>query len=201
MRASKIRDLVHFIRIAVTAFCLAAASSTAAIAQVAPESYGGNQTVAVGGTVSGFRLDYGKRDLGGAGVFVDADLNDRIGLTGEANWLWLHQFADTHFSTYLAGPRLTFNNRGNFRPYIKGLVGGGLFNFPYNYAHGSYFVAAGGGGLDYHIAPRLRLRLVDFEYQYWPEFSFGAIKPYGVSVGIQYQLFGCAQCRPRHMGR
>jgi hypothetical protein len=42
---------------------------------------------------------------------------------------------------------------------------------------------------------------VDFEYQYWPEFSFGAIKPYGISVGIRYQLFGCSQCRPRHMGK
>jgi hypothetical protein len=180
---------------------LVAAFSSAAHAQVAPASYGGNQTVSVGGTVSGYRLDYGKRDLGGAGVFADADLNGKVGIVGEANWLWVHQFADTHFSTYLVGPRLAFNPRGNFRPYIKGLVGGGLFNFPYSYAHGSYFVAAGGAGLDYHVAPRLSVRLVDFEYQYWPEFSFGAIKPYGISVGIRYQLFGCSQCRPRHMGK
>jgi hypothetical protein len=177
--------------------------SMAAIAhgQVSPSSYGGNQTFAVGGMVSGSRLDYGKRDLGGAGVYVDGDLNDHWGLEGEANWAWLHQFADTHFSTYLGGPRLNFNTHGNLRPYVKVLGGGGLFNFPYNYAHGSYFVMAGGGGLDYHFAPRFRLRVVDFEYQYWPEFSFGAIKPYGVSVGVQYQLFGCASCEPRHLGQ
>jgi hypothetical protein len=203
MRASQIMDLLHSIRIrfAVILLGLTVGLAATAMSQVAPESYGGNQTISVGGTVSGFRLDYGKHDLGGAGVFADADLNDRVGITGEANWLWLHQFADTHFSTYLAGPRMAFNLRGNLHPYIKGLVGGGLFNFPYSYAHGSYFVAAGGGGLDYHIAPRIRLRLVDFEYQYWPEFSFGPIKPYGVSVGIRYQIFGCAHCQPRHMGR
>jgi Outer membrane protein beta-barrel domain len=175
--------------------------AVAARAQVAPASYGGNQTIAVGGMVSGFRLDYGKRNLGGAGVFVDGNFNDRWGLQGEANWLWVHQFADTHYSTYLAGPRLTFNPYGNLRPYIKGLAGGGLVNFPYSYAHGSYFVAAGGGGLDYHVAPRIRLRLVDFEYQYWPQFSFGAIKTYGVSVGVEYQIFGCSHCEPRRLGR
>jgi Outer membrane protein beta-barrel domain len=172
-----------------------------AAAQVSASSYGGNQTFAVGGMASGFHLDYGKRYLGGAGVYVDGDLNDHWGLEGEANWLWLHQFADTHFSTYMGGPRYNFNTRGNFRPYVKALGGGALFNFPYNYARGSYFVVAGGGGLDYHIAPRLRLRVADFEYQYWPEFSFGAIKPYGVSVGIQYQLFGCDSCRPHQLGK
>ncbi len=188
-------------RCAVILFLLTAGLASTALAQVAPASYGGNQRVTVGGTVSGFELDYGQRKLGGAGVFVDANFNDRWGIQGEANWLWVHQFADTHFSTYLGGPRLTFNTRGNFQPYVKGLVGGGLFNFPYSYAHGSYFVAAGGGGLDYHIAPRISLRLADFEYQYWPQFSFGAIHPYGVSVGVEYHLFGCSRCEPRHMGR
>jgi hypothetical protein len=194
---------VHLGRIcsAVTFVCLTAGFAATAHGQVAASSYGGNQTIAVGGMVSGFNLDYGKRDLGGAGIFADGDLNDRWGLHGEANWLSVHQFADTHFSTYLGGPRFNFNTRGNFRPYVKLLGGGGLFNFPYNYARGSYFVTAGGGGLEYHVAPRIRLRVVDFEYQYWPQFSFGAIKPYGVSVGFEYQLFGCSGCEPRHMGR
>ncbi|MFT4112243.1 outer membrane beta-barrel protein [Silvibacterium sp.] len=185
--------------------CLLAALALAwaqwACAQVAPSSYGGNQTIAVGGEISGFRLDYGKRDLGGIGIFADADLNNRIGLTGEANWMRLHQFADTHFSTYMGGPRLNFNTRGNWRPYLKVVAGGGLFNFPYNYATGSYFVVAGGGGLDYHIAPRWRVRVADFEYQYWPQFTFGAIHPYGVSAGLEFQLFGCSRCEPRGLGR
>jgi hypothetical protein len=181
--------------------CLMAGLATACFAQVAPSSYGGNQTFAVGGMVSGFHLDYGKRYLGGAGVYVDGDLNDHWGLEGEANWIWLHQFADTHFSTYMGGPRRNFNVNGNLRPYVKGLGGGGLFNFPYNYARGSYFVLAAGGGLDYHAARRIRLRLVDFEYEYWPQFSFGAIKPYGVTFGVEYQLFGCASCEPRRLGK
>jgi hypothetical protein len=188
-------------RVFVILFCVTVGFAATAAAQVAAASYGGDQTLMVGGTVSAFRLDYGKRGLGGAGVFVETNLNDRWGLQGEANWLWVRQFADTHFSTYLAGPRFNFNTRGNLEPYLKGVAGGGLFNFPYNYAHGSYLVVAGGGGLDYHVAPRIRLRLADFEYQYWPQFTFGSIKPYGVSTGVEYQLFGCASCKPRHMGR
>lgn len=201
MRAVEVRDRIRSICVAVAACCLMAGFTTAAYAQVAASSYGGNQIFVVGGSVSGFHLDYGKRDLGGAGVFVDGDLNDHWGLEGEANWIWLHQFADTHFSTYLGGPRFNLKSGGNLRIYVKGLAGGGLFNFPYNYARGSYFVAAGGGGMDYWVAPRIRLRLVDFEYQYWPQFSFGAIEPYGVSVGVEYQLFGCSGCRPRHLGK
>lgn len=171
-----------------------------AVGQVAPASYGGNQTVWVGGSVSAFNLDYGHRDLGGGTVFAETNLNDHLGLLGEASWLEYHQFADTHFSTYLGGPRFNFNTRGDWEPFIKALAGGGLFNFPYNYAHGSYFVVAGGGGLDYHMARRVNMRVVDFEYQYWPQFSFGAIHPYGVSVGFEYLLFGCASCEPRHLG-
>jgi hypothetical protein len=186
---------------AVTMLCLVAAFVNAAHAQVGASSYGGNQTFAVGGMVSGFHLDYGKRYLGGAGAYVDGDLNDHWGLEGEANWLWLHQFADTHFSTYMGGPRFNFNTSGKWRPYVKALGGGALFNFPYSYARGSYLVVAGGGGLDYRMASRFRLRVADFEYQYWPEFSFGAIKPYGVTVGLQYQLFGCDSCKPRHLGK
>jgi hypothetical protein len=175
--------------------------AAAASAQVAASSYGGNQTFAVGGMGSGFHLDYGHRDLAGAGIYADGDLNDRWGLEGEANWLWLHQFADTHYSTYLGGPRRNFNVNGNFRPYVKLMGGGGLFNFPYSYAHGSYFVVAGGGGLDYHAAHRLRIRLADFEYQYWPQFSFGAIKTYGVTAGVEYEIFGCSRCEPRGLGK
>jgi hypothetical protein len=68
---------------------------------------------------------------------------------------------------------------------VKGLAGIGKFNFPYNYAKGRYFVIAGGGGLDYRINPRLSVR-GDFEYQYWPQFTFGPMSSGGASISLRY---------------
>jgi len=69
------------------------------------------------------------------------------------------------------------------------LVGFGLFNFPYNFAHGSYLVVAPGGGVDFRLNRRFRVRLVDFEYQIWPQFTYGAMSSVGVSAGIRYRIF------------
>jgi len=45
------------------------------------------------------------------------------------------------------------------------------------------------------VGKRLRLRLVDFEYQEWPGFAYGAIHPYGVSAGISYQVLGSSRTK------
>lgn len=158
-------------------------------AQVEQSAVGGNEMVSVGGMVSGFENNYGNRKLGGAGVFVDVDWNRHLGLEGEANWSFLHQRDQVKDSTYLGGPRYTFNGYRRFRPYVKALVGDGEFQFPFNYGHGSYLVVAPGGGVDFRLNRRVRLRLADFEYQYWPSFTFGSLSNYGVSAGIKIRIF------------
>ena len=119
--------------------------------------------------------------------FVDADTIRHFGVEAEGRWLEWHQTADVHAETYLIGPRYHFNV-GRFQPYVKGLVGLGEFNFSYNYAHGSYAVVAGGGGADYRLNHRWSVRVVDFEYQYWPQFTFGAMNSVGVTTGIRYRI-------------
>jgi len=156
-----------------------------------PESAIGDwSSLSVGGTFSTTRLQYGQHWLEGGGVFVDGNFNWRFGVEGEANWAVLHQLSDTHATTYLVGPRYQMNAFDNyrFRPYVKFLAGDGEFNFPYNYAHGSYFVMAPGGGLDYWLNSRIRLRLLDAEYQYWPGFTYGSQTNLSVSVGIRYRI-------------
>lgn len=156
-----------------------------------PESaVGGNEGLAVGGGVSATRLQYGQHWLGGGVVFVDANWNWHYGIEGEANWAVLHQQSSTHAETYLIGPRYQFRGIGDyrFRPYAKFLMGDGEFNFPYNYAHGSYFVIAPGGGVDYRVNSRFRIRLADVEYQYWPGFTFGSMSNVSVSVGVRYRI-------------
>jgi hypothetical protein len=155
-------------------------------AQVAEAAVGGEQRLSLGGFVSGFHLDYGKRTLGGAGIYVDADLNPHLGIEGEARWMFLHQENQTKFNTYLGGPRYQFSSIRRLRPYVKVLAGEATFQFPYKYATGNYFIVSPGGGLDYRINHRIRLRLVDFEYQYWPDFTYGSMSTYGLNCGVSY---------------
>jgi hypothetical protein len=54
-----------------------------------------------------------------------------------------------------------------------------------DYADGSYFVLAPGGGVNLALGrSRYSVRLVDFEYQWWLNFPFGTLRPYGASTGI-----------------
>jgi len=76
---------------------------------------------------------------------------------------------------------------GRLQPYVKGLGGMGKFNFTHGYAQGSYFVVAGGGVADYRLSPRWSAR-ADFEYQYWPQFTFGAMSSGGVTLGVRYLI-------------
>jgi hypothetical protein len=46
---------------------------------------------------------------------------------------------------------------------------------------------APGGGIDYCLGPRWSVR-VDGEYQYWPQFTFGAMSSAGVTVGFRYLI-------------
>jgi hypothetical protein len=140
----------------------------------------------VGGGVSGYYLQYGAQKSLGITGYLDADSVRCLGMESEARFLDFHLAHDIHAETYLAGPRYHFN-MNRFQPYIKGLGGIGDFNFSYNYAHGRYIVIAPGGGFDYRVSPRLSVR-ADFEYQYWPKFTFGAMSSPGASVGFRYLL-------------
>jgi hypothetical protein len=35
----------------------------------------------------------------------------------------------------------------------------------------------------------LNIRLIDVEYQKWPQFTFGTFPPYGVGFGLSYHIF------------
>ena len=158
-----------------------------------PESAtGADQHFTVGGFVNATYLDYGQHWIGGAGGSFDANFSWRLGVEGEANFTFYREQANTHATTWLVGPRYQFGALGRsygYRPYVKYLVGDGQFNFPYNFARGSYFVMAPGAGMDYRLNDRWRLRLVDLEFQYWPEFTFGATSTYQLTTGIRYNVF------------
>lgn len=163
-------------------------------AQAMPTATGPGAYLAGGVAVSGFVPDYGNNHLGGITGYVDANLTWRFGVEGEARYLIYNQAFQTNEITYLAGPRISFRPK-HLRPYAKFLVGRGIFNFPYGYAQGRYFVWAPGGGVEWELGRRINVRLVDFEYQKWPNFGgpgtgyqFGTLSPYGLSFGLSYKF-------------
>lgn len=166
----------------------------ALLAQAKPTATAPGAYVAVGGTYSYFQIDYGNRVLGGVGAFVDLNLRRQLGIEAEGRWLRQNQVVDVHETTYLIGPRVQIH-RGRLAPYVKGLVGIGQINLPYNFGTDTSLALVPGGGLDVDVTDRIKLRLVDFEYQIWPQFSdapgqqYGTLTPYGVSAGLSIQLF------------
>ena len=152
----------------------------------------------VGGSVSYFDAAYGGYKVMGAvgSVNFSPFIWDRVGLVAEGRWLSLnasHGFAEYN---YLAGPvyRIPMSEHRMIHPYVKGLIGEGIVDFPNNFAYGRYFVFAPGGGVDLTLNRRWRLR-ADYEYQIWPQApgipdeSVPMMKPNGVSVGFTYRVF------------
>jgi hypothetical protein len=167
----------------------------AAHAQAVPAADAGGMRLSAGGAVSGYELGYGQVKILGGSAFVDADTLRHFGVEGEARWLTFHlpadqkgPAADEHASTYLAGLRYS-RYYGRFQPYAKGLVGFGLFNYPYNFARETDLVIAPGGGVDFRITRRIRWRAMDFEYQLWPQFNYGQMSSYGLSTGVRVKIF------------
>jgi hypothetical protein len=150
---------------------------------------GGETSLSAGATFSQYQMDYGKRALGGYAIHADWDRTRRWGVEFEARVLRLNQEVGTHETTFLVGPRYILR-RKVFSPYAKLLLGDGKFHYPYNYAEGSYFVLAPGAGVEVRMGEsRYSIRLVDFEYQSWPNFSFNGLNPYGVSGGLSVRIF------------
>ncbi len=164
-----------------------ASGARVARAQALPTATGPGGFIAVGAMGSGFQVDYGKRWIGGGGVYADANLTWRYGLETEVRQLRYHQEAGVRESTYLIGPRVTLRPTG-VMPYAKVLVGVGGFRYPYGYAKGNYLVIAPGAGIDYSLGDRLTLRLLDFEYQDWQNFTYGHLHPYGISFGVSVRV-------------
>ena len=163
--------------------CTASAAAQAVAAATGPGSY-----VAIGGGISAFQVDYGHQNLGGGFVYADLNPQWRIGFEGEARFLRLHNFEQVTESTYLGGLHVLLLRPRRFQPYAKVLAGVGKITLPFAYAHGSFLTYAPGVGLDVALNDRVTVRALDFEYQHWPQFTYGALSPYGVSAGISFRL-------------
>jgi hypothetical protein len=158
-------------------------------AQVGASGDRGALAVSAGATATGDYVQYGERRMLGITGFVDADTRRHLGIEAEGRWEEYYQTANVHLETYSAGARYHLTLR-RFQPYVKGLIGFGDFNFPYNLATGRYLVTTAGAGLDIRLGQRFQIRAADVEYQYWPQFTFGSMTTMSASVGLRIHVFG-----------
>jgi opacity protein-like surface antigen len=179
----------------ILAFAALALAPAALLAQAAPAVRDGIPPLTVGGYYSYFSPDYNPNNLSGAGVYVDWNLRllKRIGVEGEARWLRFNQTQGSYEDNYLVGPRYA-RRYGKFVPYVKFLMGAGELEFNSNEGHGGYFAMAPGGGVDYRVTRKLSIRLIDYEYQFWPSALGGGLpsnglSPHGFSFGAGYRIF------------
>lgn len=164
------------------------ASVSQSCGQALPAATGPGSYVNVGITGSLFNVNYGQRWVGGGTLYVDANLYRKVGAEFQFQSLRFHQEGGIRETTYLAGPRYSFRAHG-LVPYAKILAGRGTFIYPYGYGRGTYFVFAPAAGLDYDLSPRIKLRLINLEYQKWQQFTFGDLHPYGASTGVSFRIF------------
>lgn len=178
-------------------FFLLSAGATFARAQVIYSATRPDHSLNVGLMGSLYQPDYagngvaqtGPQDLLGWGAYVDLRLTHWIQLEAESRWLRFNQYHNIYEDNYLIGPRVPIRETKHFKPYGKALFGYGKMNFQYNFAYGHSADIALGGGVDIPMTRRLTLRAFDFEYQFWPNWYYGDLKPYGGSVGVSYRVF------------
>ncbi len=141
--------------------------------------------------------DYGPQYFKGYGAYATLDFYKRFGgyFGAELDFRQANGFSSTYERTYEVGGRYV-RQYGRFHPYVKGLVGRGVWNAPpfpgSNQSEGNlaYNMFALGGGLDYNFNRFLNLR-GDFEFQKWgsdPILLPNGLTPYVYSFGAAYHF-------------
>lgn len=168
-------------------------------AQAVATATGPGSYIAVGGGMSAFQQDYGGRVANGGWVFAEMNPTWRYGFEAEARWLRPKAPDEVSETNYLVGIRVAVRPHA-LRPYAKFLVGDEHIVLPFRYATGDFLAYVPGAGVDYELGDRLTLRAADFEYQVIPAFTFGQLRPYGISAGLSLRLNGVDRL-PRSAGR
>ena len=127
----------------------------------------------------------------GVTAFGDIGLTQRIGLEVTFHDLNLITPQDFGQTTILAGPRFSIALEDRANIYLKALGGIGRFNYQspsYTPHSDSYAVAAFGGGIEFRLSRHINLRPIDAEYQIWPGYPTGTLKPFITSIGAAYRF-------------
>lgn len=144
----------------------------------------------VGGGFTTADSDYLPNRINGGAAYFDYDFIHNFGIEGVFHFVKDGGGSDVYEKTYEIGGRY-HRNYGRFSPYVKGMYGRGVFNFPafpgFRHANLAYNLFAVGGGVDYRILPHLNAR-ADFEYQRWLSFPQSGLTPTLLTFGAAYHF-------------
>ncbi len=148
----------------------------------------------LGGGYTSAASDYGKR-FTGFGIYGDFDVTRHLGVELSFHKVNYGAGSPLYEKTYEIGPRY-FRTYGRFVPYVKFMIGRGVFNYPalplpapqdQARANLAYNMYAGGFGTDVKIRHWLYVR-ADYEYQKWGSFPPHGLSPQLVTVGAAYHF-------------
>ena len=183
---------------------LAVASFTAfghAFGQTAPAAREGQLPFSIGGGISNFDVDWGKNRMYGIAIWgqwhpgsllprmldgLALDIEARDIDYGRGNSLPSNFRQDTAGG----GPMYTWNRFRNFRPYGKGLIEFGSFDFRTSnpgYTHDTRALWAPGLGFQLRTFPHVWIR-ADYEYQIWQQMLGKTPDPQGFTLGATYDF-------------
>ncbi|MDR3798800.1 MAG: outer membrane beta-barrel protein [Terracidiphilus sp.] len=166
------------------------ASAGIARAQTIPEGNRGELHLSAGATGSFDTIRYGSRQMYGVGAFVDAETTGHFGLEAEGRWIeFPSQNDNVHAEIYSVGGRYHFVLTNHWQPYAKALIGFGRFNYAYNLGQDNDLVVTAGGGMEFRASRRIYFRVVDFEYQDWPQAHYGNLIPFNIGAGLKVRIF------------
>lgn len=185
--------------------------ATSGISQVVPSAREGRLPLTIGAGISNYNADWSNQRINGSGLWIDyypgivpRHLNG-LGLEAEAHdlsWGRSPVLVASNFRQDTAGGGVIYSwhHFRNVRPYAKGLIEFGSFDFnegpsePY-YRHDTRTVYSMGAGLDYRIFGHIWAR-GDYEYQTWQVmFNRSSPTPNGFTFGAMYDF------RPVHSER
>ncbi len=168
-------------------------------AQVSEEALGAGPHLWIGGQFSNFRPDYNPVSgrLDGVTIFADYFLSRRLGAEAEVHLFDLNKPAGQTQKDFLIGPIVNVYHYKAFTPFVKGLAGAGTVNYPFGIGYGSYFAYGVGGGLEYHLNSRFKVR-GEYEHEGLPgapgyvitqPLPSNGLTPTGYSAGISYRIY------------
>jgi hypothetical protein len=177
--------------------CLAVTTVPALFGQASPTA-SKVFDIQAGGSVVGALSDYEGYKFLGYGVYSSIDFLPHIGLMLNLNQTYARSPKTEYERTYEIGGRY-FVHYGRLTPYVKGMYGRGIFNFPPPpnaptgpaEANLGYNLFALGGGADLRLKSYLNLR-ADYEWQKWGSDSYGlfptGITPQLFTLGVAYHF-------------
>jgi len=166
--------------------------TTALLAQAAPTaSRAGDLQIGIGYTLAS--PGYFPQHFQGGAANADFDFRPHLGIEAEFHQVNSPSGNQSYERTYEIGARY-FRTYGPLVPYVKGMIGRGIFNYPFGQANFAYTMYAAAAGADLKVRPWLNVR-GEYEFQKWSGFTNGSIDPKLVTIGVAYHFGGTSSLR------